>query len=199
LKIQGVILSQGIITNVEDEPNSRRGFLKKAAIFTGSAILTQQELFASCPTVKSIKLRNIHQNKLYKAEFYEKDCYKLSGLFEVNKAFIDYRAHEITRIDIDLINLLYDIGTHIGHDKEFSVVSGYRSKNTNNMLRRHMSGVAKDSYHTKGKAVDIYVPGVKLRKLRDIAIGLGRGGVGYYPRSNFIHIDVGPVRTWRKG
>jgi uncharacterized protein YcbK (DUF882 family) len=185
----------------EESLVSRRGFLRKAAILTGGAIITQQELFAYADSsdVKSIKLRNIHQNKLYKAEFFEKNCYKLSGLFEVNKAFIDYRAHEITRIDIDLINLLYDIGTHIGLDKEFSIVSGYRSKHTNNMLRRHMKGVAKDSFHTKGKAVDIYVPGVKLRRLRDIAIGLGRGGVGYYPRSNFVHVDVGPVRTWRKG
>ena len=129
----------------------------------------------------------------------KKDCYKLQGLFEVNKAFIDYRAKEITRIDVDLINLLYEINQHVGLEKEFDVVSGYRSKRTNDYLRRTMKGVARDSFHMKGKAVDIYMPGVKLRKLRDVAIGLGRGGVGYYPHSNFIHVDVGPVRTWRRG
>ena len=62
-----------------------------------------------------------------------------------------------------------------------------------------MRGVAKESYHIKGQAVDIYVPGVSLRKLKDVAVGLGQGGVGYYPKSNFIHVDVGPVRTWRRG
>jgi len=192
-------LNRDIISNAKTVQVSRRSFLKKSAIVAGGAIVTQNELFANSSDVKILKLRNVHENKIYKAAFFEKDCYKLRGLFEVNKAFIDYRAKEITRIDVDLINLLYDINLHVGLEKEFDVVSGYRSERTNAKLRRTMSGVAKESYHIKGKAVDIYVPGVSLRKLRDIAMGLGRGGVGYYPRSNFIHVDVGPVRTWRRG
>ncbi len=192
-------MSQDIITDAKSIHISRRSFLKKTAIITGGAIVAQNELFASSSDVKTLKLHNIHQNKTYNASFFEKDCYKLRGLFEVNKAFIDYRAHEITRIDVDLINLLYDINLHIGLDKKFNVISGYRSKHTNEALRKSMRGVAKDSYHMQGKAVDIYVPGVRLRKLKDVAVGLGRGGVGYYPNSNFIHVDVGPVRTWRRG
>jgi len=192
-------LENDIISNAKTVQISRRNFLKKSAILASGAIITQEELFASQSDIKMIKLRNVHEKKVYEAAFYEKDCYKLQGLFEVNKAFIDYRAKEITRIDVDLINLLYEINQHVGLDKEFDVVSGYRSKRTNDYLRRTMSGVARDSFHIKGKAVDIYMPGVKLRKLRDVAIGLGKGGVGYYPRSNFIHVDVGPVRTWRRG
>ncbi len=192
-------MENDIVSNAKTVQVSRRGFLKKSAVLAGGAIITQQELFADSSNVKTLKLHNIHENKTYKAEFYEKDCYKLRGLFEVNKAFIDYRAKEITRIDVNLINLLYDINQHIGLDKEFNVISGYRSEKTNAKLRRSMRGVAKESYHIKGQAVDIYVPGVSLRKLKDIAVGLGRGGVGYYPNSNFIHVDVGPVRKWRRG
>lgn len=192
-------MENDIISVAKTVQVSRRGFLKKSAVLAGGAIITQQELFADESNVKTLKLHNIHENKTYKAEFYEKDCYKLRGLFEVNKAFIDYRAKEITRVDVSLINLLYDINLHIGLDKEFSVISGYRSEKTNAKLRRSMRGVAKESYHIKGQAVDIYVPGVSLRKLKDIAVGLGQGGVGYYPNSNFIHVDVGPVRKWRRG
>lgn len=192
-------MESNIITNAKSIQVSRRGFLKKSALLAGGAIITQNELFASDAHVKTISLHNIHLNKTYNASFYEKDCYKLSGLFEVNKAFMDHRAHEIARIDVGLINLLYDINQHIGLDKKFDVISGYRSERTNAKLRKRMSGVAKDSFHIKGQAVDIHVPGVKLSKLKDIAVGLGRGGVGYYPGSNFIHVDVGPKRFWRRG
>ncbi len=188
-----------IISDAKGVQVSRRGFLKKSALLASSAIITQQELFADGTEVKTLKLFNVHDKKNYEAEFYEKDCYKLRGLFEVNKAFMDNRAKEITRIDVDLINLLYDLNQYLGLDKEFTIISGYRSKKTNEYLRRHMKGVAKDSFHMQGKAADIYMPGVSLRKLRDTAIGLKRGGVGYYPRSNFVHVDVGPVRTWRRG
>ena len=192
-------MKNDIISNAKTVQISRRGFLKKSAIVAGSAIVTQQELFADSSEAKTLRLRNVHEKKTYNAEFYEKDCYKLRGLFEVNKAFIDYRAKEITRIDVNLINLLYEINLHVGLDKEFDIVSGYRSEKTNAKLRHTMRGVAKNSYHIKGQAVDIYMPGVSLRKLRDTAIGLQSGGVGYYPSSNFVHVDVGPVRTWRRG
>ena len=192
-------MKNDIISNAKTVQISRRSFLKKSAVMAGGAIITQQELFADNSNVKTLKLHNVHENKTYRAEFYEKDCYKLRGLFEVNKAFIDYRAKEITRIDVDLINLLYDINLHVGLDKEFNIISGYRSEKTNTKLRRSMSGVAKESYHITGQAVDIYMPGVSLRKLRDTAIGLKSGGVGYYPGSNFVHVDVGPVRSWRRG
>jgi uncharacterized protein YcbK (DUF882 family) len=191
-------LENDIISSAESVQVSRRGFLKKSALLASGAIITQQELFADGTDVKTLKLFNIHDKKNYEAEFYEKDCYKLRGLFEVNKAFMDYRAKEITRIDVALINLLYEINLHVGLDKEFTIISGYRSKKTNEYLRHRMRGVAKDSFHVQGKAADIYIPGVKLRKLKDIAVGLGMGGVGYYPRSNFVHVDVGPVRTWRR-
>ncbi len=178
---------------------SRRNFLKKSAIITGAAMMTQSEILAAVGEKKVLKLYNVHLNKTFYAPFFEKNYYKLSGLFEVNKAFIDYRAKEMTRIDVKLVNLLYEIKQHLGYDKQFNIVSGYRSPHTNAELRKKYEGVAKNSYHIKGQAVDIYVPNVSLRKLRDVALGLKRGGVGYYPKSHFLHVDVGPVRTWRRG
>lgn len=178
---------------------SRRSFLKKSAIITGAAMMTQSEILAATGEKKTLKLYNVHLNKTFYAPFFEKNYYKLSGLFEVNKAFIDYRAKEMTRVDVKLVNLLYEIKQHLGYDKQFNIVSGYRSPGTNAALRKKREGVAKNSYHIKGQAVDIYVPNVSLRKLKDVATGLKRGGVGYYPSSNFLHVDVGPVRSWRRG
>ena len=190
-----------LISKAKEVEDSRRSFLKKAAIFTGGAIITQSELFASTEVEKALKLRAIHQQKDYYAEFYEKESYKISGLFEINKAFMDTRAREITRIDIELINLLYEINLRVGIDKKFNIVSGYRTPQTNAWLRHQLGGrnVAKNSYHVKGQAVDIFVPGVPLHKLRNIARSLKKGGVGYYPKKGFIHVDVGPERYWRRG
>jgi len=194
-------LDTELISKAKEVEDSRRSFLKKAAIFTGGAIITQSELFASTEAEKALKLRAIHQHKDYYAEFYEKDSYKISGLFEINKAFMDTRAREITRIDIELINLLYEINLRVGIDKKFNIVSGYRTPQTNAWLRHQLGGrnVAKNSYHVKGQAVDIFVPGVPLHKLRNIARSLKKGGVGYYPKKGFIHVDVGPERYWRRG
>ena len=190
-----------IVSDAKGMEVSRRNFLKKSAVLATTAIVTQSELFGSTEVEKALKLRAIHQNKDYYAEFYEKDCYKITGLFEINKAFMDTRAREMTRIDLDLINLLYEINLHIGIDKKFNIVSGYRSPKTNEWLRHRLGGrnVAKNSYHMKGQAVDISVPGVPLHKLKNIALSLKKGGVGYYPSKGFIHVDVGPVRYWRRG
>ncbi len=189
-------LDTDIVTNAKSVNISRRGFLKKSAFVAGAAMMSQSELLASVGEKKVLKLYNVHMDKTFYAPFFERNYYKLSGLFEINKAFVDYRQREITRVDVKLINLLYDLKLSLGTDSPFNIVSGYRTPKTNNMLRRTHRGVAKNSLHTKGKAVDIYIPNVSLRKVRDTAIGLAQGGVGYYPRSNFVHVDVGPIRTW---
>lgn len=84
----------------------------------------------------------------------------------------------------------------MGTNKPVQLISGYRSLQTNNELRRKSSGVAKQSYHTRGQAMDFHIEGLQLSNVRKAALKMGAGGVGYYPKSNFIHIDTGPVRTW---
>ena len=185
-----------IIVYAKSVAISRRSFLKRGTLFAGAAMMSQSELLASIGEKKVLKLYNVHIGKTFYAPFFERNYYNMSGLFEINKAFADYRQREITRVDVKLINLLYEIKQNLGTDSQFNIVSGYRTPRTNSMLRRTHRGVAKNSFHTKGQAVDIFVPNVSLRKVRDIAIGLGKGGVGYYPNSNFVHVDVGPIRTW---
>ncbi|MNP25827.1 Peptidase M15 [compost metagenome] len=84
----------------------------------------------------------------------------------------------------------------MGTNKPVQLVSGYRSLDTNNELRERSRGVAKHSYHTKGQAMDFHIEGIQLSNIRKAALKMSAGGVGYYPRSNFVHIDTGPVRTW---
>ncbi len=176
---------------------SRRNFLKKSTFLVSSALALPSQLFSNTQVQKALTLYNIHSHETFYAPFFEKNYYKLSGLFEINRAFIDYRTKEMIQVDVKLINLLYEIKVRLGIDKQFNILSGYRSPKTNARLRRKKNGDEKNSFHMYGKAVDLNVPGVSLKKLRNIAISLKQGGVGYYPKSGFVHIDVGPVRAWR--
>ena len=99
-------------------------------------------------------------------------------------------------MDQRLLDLLYALQGRTGRRDKFHVISGYRSPATNAMLNARSSGVAKHSYHMKGMAIDIRLPGYDLHKLHQAALALKAGGVGCYPSSNFIHVDVGPVRRW---
>ncbi len=99
-------------------------------------------------------------------------------------------------MDIRLYDLLFKLKETLNVEDDFNVISGYRSPMTNAMLASKSRGVAKKSYHMKGMAMDIAIPDVKLSDLREAAVELKLGGVGYYPRSGFIHVDTGPVRTW---
>ena len=190
-------MSNDIVTKAKDIQISRRSFLKKSAIVAGASMMTQSELLAFYGEKKILKLHNVHINKTFYAPFFEKNYYKLSGLFEINKAFIDYRAKAMTRIDVKLINLLYEMKKELKAD-QFNIVSGYRTHKTNEALRKTHEGVAKNSFHVKGQAVDIYVPNVSLKRVKDVARSFQKGGVGYYPSSRFVHVDVGPVRSWRR-
>ncbi len=108
----------------------------------------------------------------------------------------DFRTGEAHVIDPGLLDLLHDLNSKLETGEAFKVISGYRSPQTNGMLHEHSSGVASKSLHMQGMAIDIRVPGRALTSLHDAALQLGRGGVGYYPNSDFVHVDVGRVRKW---
>lgn len=115
---------------------------------------------------------------------------------ELNHLMRDWRRDEVIAMDRSLIKLLAAVQSEIGYDEPFSLISGYRSQSTNDMLRRKARNVAKNSYHIRGMAVDLRVKGVSTRKLRKVAQRQKSGGVGYYPSSGFIHLDTGPIRNW---
>ena len=102
----------------------------------------------------------------------------------------------MTTIDPRLFDHLYRLQGLLGTNRPVQLISGYRSLATNDDLRHHSRGVAKHSYHTKGQAMDFHIEGVSLSNVRKAALSMRAGGVGYYPRSNFVHIDTGPVRNW---
>jgi len=122
--------------------------------------------------------------------------YQADSLVKVNEFLRDFRTSDVHAIDPTLLDLLHSLARSVKSTDPFHVISGYRSPRTNSALRAHSAGVAKYSLHMEGKAIDIRLPGVALTRVRDRALGLARGGVGYYPGSDFVHVDTGRVRVW---
>jgi uncharacterized protein YcbK (DUF882 family) len=108
----------------------------------------------------------------------------------------DHRTNEEQVIDLRLVETLYSVKQKARTQSPFHIISGYRSPATNALLRKSSSGVARTSYHSKGKAIDIRLPGFSTHRLRNLCIEMQFGGVGYYRDSDFVHLDTGPVRTW---
>ena len=116
---------------------------------------------------------------------------------ELDHLMRDWRRDEVISMDRGLIDLLLSVQQEVGHEEPITVISGYRSQSTNDMLRQRMGKVAKNSYHIRGMAVDFRIKGISTGAIRQIAIHQKSGGVGYYPGSRFVHLDTGPVRHWR--
>lgn len=121
------------------------------------------------------------------------------ALAEIRRLLRDRHNDQQVRTDPELLDLLWQIQRQLTPKSPIEVVCGYRSPATNAMLRRTSRGVAANSYHMYGRAVDLRIPGVPLGAFHRFALGLEAGGVGYYPRSNFVHVDTGPVRHWGGG
>jgi len=175
---------------------SRRGFLTSMA---GAAIaLAAPVAIASAAPARDRKLSfyNTHTGEKLTAAFWSDGKYLDDGIEEINWILRDHRAGIAKPIDPKLLDLLHQLQTTVTHPGEFHVISGYRSPATNDMLNKHSSGVAKRSYHMLGKAIDVRLPDFDTSKLHKAAVSLKRGGVGYYARSNFVHLDVGRVRYW---
>jgi uncharacterized protein YcbK (DUF882 family) len=145
---------------------------------------------------RTLAFRNLHTDEVVRATYWRDGRLKLDGLREINYILRDFRTGEIADIDVKLLNLLYRLAGDLGSGEPFEIISGYRSPKTNAQLANQSSGVAKRSLHMEGKAVDIRVPGVRLSYLRRAAMSLQAGGVGYYRKSGFVHVDTGRVRFW---
>lgn len=112
----------------------------------------------------------------------------------------DHRTGDVKHFDPHVFDILSEVAASLGRpDAEIDIICGYRTSWSNEFLRAHSAGVAKNSQHMQAHAIDIRIPGVETLTLRNAALALGRGGVGYYPRSGFVHVDTGRVRTWCYG
>lgn len=144
-----------------------------------------------------LRLYNTHTQQHLDVIYRRGTTYLPEALSKLDVFLRDSLTGEVHHFDPHLFDVLFDLTRATGHaDAEINVVCGYRSPQTNEYLRTHTSGVAKRSLHMQAEAIDIRLPGVKTSNLRDTALALGRGGVGYYSSSDFIHVDVGRVRRW---
>jgi uncharacterized protein YcbK (DUF882 family) len=182
-----------------EEQWDRRRVLKVGGIVALGCLLPGVSLAEpGSPLVKhkSLAFFNTHTGEHQDIAYWAQGRYLPDGLAAINRMLRDFRTGEIKSVDVRLLDLLHMLSTRFGANIPFHVISGYRSPKTNAMLCRRGTGVARRSLHMAGKAIDVRVPDLKLAKLRDAALDLRAGGVGYYPRSNFVHLDVGPVRHW---
>lgn len=146
--------------------------------------------------VRKLSLHNLHTGEKVTASFWEEGNYLEEGLDSFSRVMRDIRRNEAFPIDPKLFDQLFLLQHRLGRQGEIQVISGYRSPLTNAMLRQQGKGVAKKSYHMLGQAVDLRLPGVSLAEVNKAARQLGVGGVGYYPKSDFVHLDTGPARSW---
>ncbi len=146
---------------------------------------------------RRIALKNLHTDEMLDAVYFEGDAYVADALDAVNRVLRDFRTGEVHPIAPRLLDVLADLQASAGSSSPYQVISGYRSPVTNAMLREQSAEVAQRSLHMDGMAIDLYLKDVDLDRLHQAALDLSRGGVGYYPQTRFVHIDVGPVRHWQ--
>lgn len=143
-----------------------------------------------------LRFDHLHTGEKLSVEYFAGGAYLPDALGEVNHLLRDFRTGDVGQIDPALLDVLHALTLATGSRRPFQIISGYRSPATNEMLRQRSSGVAGGSLHMQGQAIDIRLADVKLEALRDAALGLRAGGVGYYPASQFVHVDTGRVRAW---
>ena len=149
-----------------------------------------------------LRLRHLHTGEALNVVYRQGSEYSAEGIAKLNTFLRDYRTADTANYDPTEFDLLHKLMVRLGRPNgEIDIVCGYRTPETNHMLRTRaaLTGVAEHSQHMLSKAIDIRVPGISTRRLRDAALSLGMGGVGYYPISQFVHVDVGPVRQWSFG
>jgi uncharacterized protein YcbK (DUF882 family) len=146
--------------------------------------------------VKTLEFFHTHTGDRLRVTYAHGDTYHSDALESVNGFLKDFRNGEKISIDPALLDFLFDLQRTLGSRGTFEVISAYRSPQTNELLRSRSNGVARRSQHLLGKAIDVRLDDVELVRLRDTAIEMQRGGVGYYPQSNFVHLDAGRVRRW---
>jgi uncharacterized protein YcbK (DUF882 family) len=145
---------------------------------------------------RTLAFRHTHTGEALSIAFAQGEHYIAEALARVNWLLRDFRNGAVQPIDPQLLDQLHAVARLTGSSAPFEVISGYRSPATNEALHRKSRGVATRSLHLEGRAIDVRLPDVPLADLRDAALSLRAGGVGYYAESRFVHLDTGRVRRW---
>jgi len=181
------------------EPVSRRRFIGLGAAALALPFISRLPAAAfsePLPPDRGLSLYNTHTREWAAVDYCHSGCLISPSLEKINHILRDHRTGETKDIDVRLLDLLHALSRKVGGGRPYHVVSSYRSPRTNALLRANRSGVAEHSLHLLGQAVDVRVPGLKLQDLYRAAVSLRGGGVGMYPESDFVHVDIGRVRTW---
>ncbi len=175
---------------------NRRNFLGRAMAMVPLFLLSSPSSLLASLEEKTLSFYHTHTLKELSIVYFRNGRHIPSSLAKINNFLKDFRTGDIHPIDPALLDILHDLQQATGTKKIFEVISGYRSPQTNAMLQNNSGGVASHSLHMLGKAIDIRLSSFSTGHLHKIALAFQRGGVGYYPQSDFIHLDTGHVRTW---
>jgi uncharacterized protein YcbK (DUF882 family) len=186
---------------------NRRNFLQAAggaALVAGVGANILLPAYATPPAApgrtavqaRQLAFLNTHTGERFSDAYWENGDYVPDAMTAINQVMRDHRSGEVHAIDPRLLDQLHSLNGLVEASAPFQIISGYRSPATNAALHDRSSGVATRSLHMDGRAIDIRIGGVELARLRDAALGMNAGGVGYYEASDFIHVDTGRVRRW---
>lgn len=173
----------------------RRAFLRTAGAAAAS-LLPVAAAYARGVETRSLSFVHTHTGERLSAVYSRSGCYEPTGLEHISHLLRDFRTEEVHAIDPRVLDILFDLQVLMNTDEPYQVISGYRSPRTNQALHNRSTGVAEHSLHMQGQAIDVRVSGFATHKLRELALQMGRGGVGFYPQSDFVHLDCGRVRFW---
>ena len=173
---------------------SRRIFLGFGLVVAGGFAAPSARAALALP--RKLAFYHTHTGESLNATYWQNGIYDTRALGELDYILRDFVNGEEMAIDRRLLDLLVDLHRRLSSHAPFEIISAYRSPSTNAMLRSHSDGVAKNSYHLKAMAIDIRLKDAPLDRLHRVAVDLRQGGVGIYRQSDFVHVDVGPVRYW---
>jgi uncharacterized protein YcbK (DUF882 family) len=174
---------------------ARREFLRYAGV-AALAIAPLGSLCARTSQRRSLSFVHTHTGESLSAAYFADGAYQPSSLERLNYLLRDFRTGDVHPIDTSVLDILFDLQTLANRDAPYQVICGYRSPRTNAALRSRSHGVAEHSLHMEGRAIDVRLDGFSTSKLHQLALGMQRGGVGFYPGADFIHLDNGRVRFW---
>jgi uncharacterized protein YcbK (DUF882 family) len=152
--------------------------------------------FAMAAEPRRLRFYHTHTSEKLDVVYHENGAYLPDALGELNRVLRDHRSGDVIDMDAGLLDTLHAAQQRLGSTGTYEIISAYRSPKTNEILRNKGHGVAKRSMHMQGKAIDVRLTDADTRDLRTVGIELARGGVGYYSKSNFVHLDTGRVRRW---
>jgi len=187
-------MEQPLLTNHDVD---RRRFLRWGLAAAAAVCIPMPAWAGALGTGKRrLSFSNLHTGENLTAVYWSNGAYQRNAVDEINHLLRDFRTGDVHPMDLRLLDLLHLLQRKVKSQSPFQVISGYRSPATNAKLASVGHGVARRSYHMKGMAIDVALDDRKLTSLRDAALALKAGGVGFYPKPGFVHVDVGPIRSW---